>query len=123
MLTSYYQSKKLDPAKHLIVQTSIGDPRWGAKPEWETELITPEPEILATADKGEMFYTRAYVAQLERHGAEAIRKELNDLEAAKGGREVILCCYEALKKPGQFCHRRIFAWWWHRETGEAIPEL
>ena len=121
--TSYYQSKRLDPTKQFLVQTSIGDPRWGARPEWETEHITPRPEVLALADKGETAYTRAYVAQLESIGVEAIRAELEQLKAEAKGREIVLCCFEALKKPGQFCHRRIFAWWWHTKTGETIAEL
>ncbi|MDB6017693.1 MAG: hypothetical protein JWR19_2182 [Pedosphaera sp.] len=121
--TGYYQSKKLDPAKHLVVQTSIGNPRWGAKAEWETELITPTPEVLELADSGEMAYTKAYVAQLEKIGVPAIRAELEQLTKAAAGREVVLCCFEALKKHGQFCHRRIFAWWWHTKTGETIGEL
>lgn len=125
MKTSYYQNRKLDPKKHLIVQTSIGDPRWGARPEWETEHITPTPEVLATADQGETIYTRAYLKQLDAIGVEKIRAELQELEteAKKDGREVLLCCFECLKKPGQFCHRRIFAWWWHTKTGETISEL
>jgi len=122
MKTSYYQSKKLNPAKHLVVQTSVGSPRWGTQPEWETELIAPPEEILGLE---EMPYTKAYVRHLESVGIAAIRAEMEQLEAeaSKTGREVVLCCFEALKKPGQFCHRRIFAWWYHKQTGISTPEL
>ena len=125
LATSYYQSQKLDPAKHLVVQTSIGSPRWGKQPEWESELVTPAPEVLALAEQGEMIYTRAYVAQLEKIGVDAIRAELNELSAAAEAENkiAVLCCFEALKKPGQFCHRRIFSWWWATKTGENIAEL
>jgi hypothetical protein len=120
MKTSYYQSKKLDPKKHLVVQTSVGNTRWGTQPEWESELIAPPESILGMAQTP---YTRAYIAHLEKIGVEALRAELKELNEAAGKREAVLCCFEALKKPGQFCHRRIFAWWWHTETGETIQEL
>lgn len=122
MKTSYYQNKLLDGARHLIVQTSVGVPRFGAFPEWEMDSIKPPKEILGMAEAD---YVKAYLAQLERIGVEAIRNELQELEAeaAKTGREVVLCCFESLKKSGQFCHRRIFADWWQRQTGEVIPEL
>lgn len=125
MKTSYYQSARLDPKQHLIVQTSIGNPRFGKQPEWESELITPPQSVLDLAPQGEMVYTRAYVAHLDQIGVPAIRAELKQLEseAKKAGREPVLCCFEALKKHGQFCHRRIFAWWWNKNTGETIAEL
>jgi hypothetical protein len=133
MKTSYYQSKKLDPKKHLVVQTSLGNPRFGKQPEWETELITPEPAVLEVAKRGgsEFEYTKAYAAQLDRHGVKAIKVELLQLEnealatavrdKMDRPREVVLCCFCGPKKP--YCHRRIFAWWWHKQTGKTIDEL
>lgn len=120
MRTSYYQSKRIDPAKQAVVQTSVGHPRWGTQPEIECALLAPPEEILGL---GESDYTRAYVEHLEKIGVDAIRAELAECVRLAGDREPLLCCFEALKKPGQFCHRRIFAWWWHKKTGEIITEL
>ena len=39
------------------------------------------------------------------------------------GREIALCCYEDVNKPGYWCHRRFFAEWWRGKTGEIIDEL
>jgi hypothetical protein len=61
MKTSYYQSPKLDPARHLVVQTSIGDPRFGTQPEWEMETIVPPRAILGLEQSP---YAAAYVAHL-----------------------------------------------------------
>lgn len=36
------------------------------------------------------------------------------------GRDVALCCYE---KPGDFCHRHIFAKWFEEKTGIKIEEF
>ena len=124
MKTSYYQSKLLDTAKHLVVQTSVGEPRFGTQPEWEMETIKP-PVAILRGGLDQAAYTAGYIAHLETVGVPAIRAELDQLqgEASKTGREVVLCCFESLKKPGQYCHRRIFAEWWAGKTGQAIPEL
>ncbi len=31
------------------------------------------------------------------------------------GKPVVLCCYEDVRKPGEWCHRLVFAEWWLRE--------
>ena len=35
----------------------------------------------------------------------------------------MLCCYEDVRIPNEWCHRLIFTEWWLSKTGEAIPEL
>ena len=39
------------------------------------------------------------------------------------GKPVVLCCYEDVRKPGEWCHRLVFAEWWLQRTGEMIEEL
>lgn len=39
------------------------------------------------------------------------------------GKPVVLCCYEDVRKPGEWCHRLVFAEWWFKRTGEKIIEL
>lgn len=35
----------------------------------------------------------------------------------------MLCCYEDVRIPDEWCHRQLFAEWWLDKTGTAIPEL
>jgi rubrerythrin len=35
---------------------------------------------------------------------------------------MVLLCYENVVK-GERCHRRMFAAWWEKRTGEEVPEL
>lgn len=42
-----------------------------------------------------------------------------DIERMSQGKDAALLCYE---KPGDFCHRRLFADWMLRETGLEIKE-
>lgn len=39
------------------------------------------------------------------------------------GKDVVLCCYEDVRKPNEWCHRLVFAEWWYEKTGEKIEEL
>jgi hypothetical protein len=132
MKTSYYQSKKLDPTKHLVVQASNGEPRFGTQPEWESEYIMPPPALVARAKAGlgEFAFYREYAKHLDSIGVEKIRDEMSQLLGEvlleSGGdatrqREVILCCFCGPKQP--YCHRRMFATWWEKQTGQKIEEL
>ena len=39
------------------------------------------------------------------------------------GKDLVLLCYEDLRKPGEWCHRQVFAEWWEKKTGVRIQEL
>ena len=39
------------------------------------------------------------------------------------GKDVVLCCYEDVRQPDEWCHRLVFAEWWFKQTGEVILEL
>ena len=125
MLTSYYASKKLDRTRHYLVRTSIGAPRFlkcddsclelAPKREW---IGLPEPE-----------YKVHYLQKLESLGAAKITELLQELEtrATLQNKTPVLLCYEALHPhqvaEGQFCHRRLFAEWFEKETGRVLGEL
>jgi hypothetical protein len=125
MKTSYYQNKKLNPKKHMVVQTSNSRPRFGAQPEWDSDMLMPPIPLVRAAHHGlsQAEFTRQYLAHLERVGLPTIRAQMDRLAELAGAREVVLCCFEALNKPGQYCHRRIFAEWWQDKTGETIAEF
>ena len=52
--------------------------------------------------------------------AVALLTEVADLA---GNDQLVLCCFEDLRTPGAWCHRRIFATWWEQATGEPVLEL
>lgn len=122
MKTSYYQNRRIDPAIHAVIQTSLGHPRFPKVnyPVAHWEEIMPDPAMLALAFPE---YRTAYRAKLDAIGLPTIREGLAELVAMNAPREPLLCCFESLKTPGQFCHRRIFAEWFEEQTGEEIPEL
>ena len=70
-----------------------------------------------------------YIAMLEgyvkEHGLKTILGYMQRLSdhAQDEGKIPVLLCFEALKKPGESCHRRMFAEWYEDKTGRAILEL
>jgi hypothetical protein len=125
MLTSYYASKLLDPNEHFLVRTSIGAPRYCRhRIDATLEMLYPHPNWLTLKQPT---YTRRYITMLNGLGVPAIEKALAALRSQAGKREIVFLCFESLSpknvSEGQFCHRRIFAKWWHEQTGEEIAEL
>jgi uncharacterized protein (DUF1330 family) len=67
-------------------------------------------------------YKDRYLAILEGHGVGKIREELEAIET-EWRCDLVLLCFESLKKPGEWCHRRMFADWWTEKTGDRVIEL
>lgn len=117
MKTANYTTRKLTPA-HAPIRTSIGSPRFklkfalaGSVPE-----LMPRREWLGLTREQ---YEKLYLAKLDAIGVEKIRRSI---EAAASGKEPVLLCFCKLDG-SNFCHRRLFAAWWHRRTGQTIAEL
>ena len=49
-------------------------------------------------------------------------EEWENLHKLAGGSEPILLCWEPLKKPGEYCHRRMLAKWFEDALGVVVPE-
>lgn len=123
LFTSRYQA-----AKEIIgcacgaVSTSVGSPRF----KLQYPIIGHMPELAPSRDMIHMarpVYEPLYLARLEKAGVDRIHKALMKIaETAKVDRLALLC-FEDIRKPGEWCHRRIFAQWWMERTGEEIPEL
>jgi len=65
-------------------------------------------------------YRPKYLAILNKLGVDRIRELLLSVT---DGKDVVLLCFEDLRKPDKWCHRRIFAEWWQEQTGEKVKEL
>jgi hypothetical protein len=68
-----------------------------------------------------------YFAKLQQVGVVPLKKRLAEINHEADGREVLLCCFESLADDkvaqGQWCHRRMFAEWWEKSTGQTVEEL
>jgi hypothetical protein len=73
--------------------------------------------------EGRAEFEAAYRARLDRFGAEKIGRDLSALARGADAEGMVLLCYEDLEDEEQWCHRTIFAAWWHEQTGQDAVEL
>lgn len=64
-------------------------------------------------------YRKLYFEQLAKLDPQ---KVVDDLHELAGGHEPVLLCWERLRKPGEWCHRRMVAEWLEQSLGLAVPE-
>ncbi len=121
--TSRYSNPELKTGKYTAVRISIGSPRWNTGYTISGAINSLMPRgLLGVYDNDKQGYEREYKKILEKAGVSAISNQLN--EFAKLGKDVVLLCYEDIRKgENDWCHRTMFAEWWKEKTGEVIEEL
>jgi hypothetical protein len=123
LATSRYAAREKVVASGLArVRTTVGAPRFalGYKLAGNVSMIAPYG-LRSIEDRAE--FEAAYRARLDGFGVDKIRAALEDVARAAGAAGVVLLCFEDLDDPAQWCHRTIFAAWWHAQTGEEVAEL
>lgn len=124
ILTGRYSNKRLKGDGYYPVGISIGKPRFPTGYEIREQCY-------ALAPKGYMLkmeyepYREAYFQKLEDIGVDKIIGIVQRLEARASDedKDLVLLCFEDIRKPDQWCHRTLFAEWWQAHTGEVIEEL
>lgn len=119
--TSRYSNPELRTGKYLAVRISLGTPRWPLGYSLDFEMPDLMPFGLLNKYDTQEEFEPAYFARLNQKGTEKIKFEFEHL--GRGGKDIVLLCYEDIRKPDNWCHRRSFAKWWEMKTGQAIPEL
>ena len=119
--TSRYARKGLNDAEHYAIRITRGAPRFPIAYQLREVLwdIAPPREALGIEDEDE--FRRVYFAHLDRVGVERIIQALDAAERQAGKRKVLLLCFCGVDHA--FCHRHLFAEWFHQETGVPIHEL
>ena len=110
-MTSYFNCRRIDPARHRVVSVAAYGPRFGARPEATLWKIAPDKAALAAYKAGTMdwnAYMEAYIDKLSAVGhREVVRLVGEQIAAASGeGRVAVLCCH---CKDADYCHRTILA--------------
>lgn len=111
MQTSYFNSFK-DAGRISIARSS---PRWAG--------VVPAYRALAPGvwfkETDITRYRELYFAQLDKLNPHQV---VEDLTKLAGGAEPVLLCWESLKKPGEWCHRRMVAEWLWDSIKLNVPE-
>lgn len=119
--TSRFQNPVLKSGNYTVVGIVRGLPRFrlGYRLAGNIIDIAPTREIFHINDRDE--FTAPYKKHLDDVGFERISAQIQKYVAL--GKDVVLCCYEDVRIPNEWCHRLLFAEWWESKTGEHISEL
>jgi len=121
--TARYANKILATHPAAKVGITLGPPRFRLSYQLAGKILelAPTREMFR---KGEAEFAAAYTALLvERGGVEHLHHRFASVAAEAGTDALVLACFEDLRTPGLWCHRRVFAEWWEMHTGEVVAEL
>lgn len=109
--TSRYSNPELKSGKYTTVRISLGTPKWNIGFHLDAEMPDLMPFGLLGKFDTEAAFRPAYFKRLDQIGTQRIFKQLQRLEDK--GKDVVLLCYEDIRKgDDNWCHRRTFAAWW-----------
>jgi len=115
LYVSYYSKRNTDVDK---ISISLYPPKWFDGPQ--IKEFAPNYETFKTKDYNE--YKEKYFTQLDNFSFEDIKKII--YEHSDGfKKDIALCCYEALKKEGEWCHRTMFMEYINEKYGTEVKEL
>lgn len=120
LYVSRYSNPILRSGDYVTVSISVGSPRWPLGYELNGDIGMLKPFGLLQIEDKETYH-RAYMSRLNKYGLDKIEAAMRPFFAS--GEDVVLLCYEDLRKDDQWCHRTMFAEWWLEQTGEIINEL
>ena len=116
--TSYFSKQAKQPVQDNMAYASIavGLPKFDLP--FELKHITAvKPWGIFGKYHGEE-YKQKYYERLDKIG---VKRIFEAIQEAKGNKEhIVLMCYE---KDWNGCHRKMFADWWQKQTGEIIEEI
>lgn len=119
--TSRYSNPELKTGKYTVVGITRGAPKFPLQYRLDGNIMDIAPPGYLFNEYDRARFTPAYFRHMDKAGVNRIAQILRGYEAM--GKPVVLCCYEDVRKPNEWCHRLVFAEWWMSRTGEVIKEL
>ena len=122
LYVSRYGNPTLRSGKYTAVRISLGIPKWNIGYKLNGELKDLMPFGLLNKFEEYEPFRDEYFKRLDRIGVERINLELEAFLSY--GKDVVLLCYEDVRKgPSDWCHRTASSEWMKERTGLVIPEL
>lgn len=121
--TSRFANPELKTGKYTAVRISLGGPRWNTGYTIAGVISDLAPKgLMGKKYEEKAAFEIAYWNRLNAIGVQRIQEQLSAYERL--GKDIVLLCFEDVRKGGDnWCHRTIFAQWWREQTGINIPEL
>lgn len=121
LYTSRYSNPELGSGEYTVVGITRGAPKFALHYTLAGNIIEIAPPGYLFNEYDRTRFTKSYFLRMDKIGATRIYELLNGY--LQIGKDVVLCCYEDVRKPNEWCHRLVFAEWWMKQTGESIIEL
>ncbi len=121
--TSRYSNPELRTGKYTVVGVTRGQPKFKLGYELAGNIIEIAPPGYLFNEYDRKRFTPQYFKHMDRIGAKRISNILSAYQGIAPEKDVVLCCFEDVRIPGEWCHRLVFAEWWYERTGEKIEEL
>lgn len=113
---------EMRPEMGVPVRFTVGAPRFRLKYELRHTFPEGTPtRAMLSMPKPE--YRRVYRERLETAGIGPITDRLLGIAREAGDDRLVLLCFEKLVKPGEWCHRTMFAEWWEETIGDRVREI
>ena len=119
--TSRYSNPELSSGNYTVVGITRGAPKFPLHYQLAGNIMDIAPPGYLFREYNRERFTPPYFRHMDQVGVDKILQTLKSYEDM--GKPVVLCCYEDVRKPGEWCHRLVFAEWWFKRTGEKITEL
>lgn len=119
--TSRYSNPELTSGKYTVVGVTRGAPRFRLGYELSGNIIEIAPPGYLFNENDRDRFTEPYFKHMDKVGVTRVHTLISRYLTM--GKDVVLCCYEDVRKPDEWCHRLVFTEWWARRTGEIIEEL
>lgn len=119
--TSRYSNPELKSGKYTVVGITRTAPKFKLQYALMGNIMEIAPPSYLFNEYNRERFTPPYFRHMDKTGVDRIRRILASYE--KDGKPIVLCCYEDVRKPNEWCHRLVFADWWKARTGETIEEL
>ena len=121
LYTSRFSNKELESEKYTVVGVVRSMPRFPVKYKISSNITQIAPPGYLWNENDRDRFKAPYYKHLEKAGYPLIGAIVKDYLGI--GKDLVLCCYEDVRKPNEWCHRLVFAEWWYEKTGQKIEEL
>lgn len=123
LFTARYQNPNLAEHPAGKVRITLTGPRFRLPYKLAGSIMQLAP-TWSMMHKPEREFAQLYVQLLEqRGGIHFFARRFEAIANDAGVDELVLLCWEDLRKPGAWCHRRILAAWLEDQTGQVVEEL
>ncbi len=120
--TSRFSNPELQTGNYTVLGIVRGLPRFKLKYQLGGNIIQIAPPRYLFHEENREVFTKQYFQYMNSQGIEKIELLLDIYKS--NGKDIVLCCYEDVRIPDEWCHRLVFAEWYEEKTGGIkIEEL